>query len=88
MQNKPNKPKEFLLLHHDKMREAVELGYDIRMDEEELLRWMEYYAQDQTQYLIRDLTFIQAELQKYFPDTSMLNRLVTEILELYKPIPF
>ncbi len=35
--------KEFLIANSDKISEAVENGYDIRLDEDEILGWMEKY---------------------------------------------
>lgn len=35
--------KQFILSNSPKFREAVENGYDIRMEEEEILEWMERY---------------------------------------------
>lgn len=43
--------KEFILRHSEKFREAVDNGYDIRMDEEEILEWMERYRSAKYYYL-------------------------------------
>lgn len=40
----PN-PKEFILEKSEHFETAVGLGYDIRMDEEEILHWMKEYGE-------------------------------------------
>ena len=39
------KAKEFILSESKAYRDAVDNGYDIRMDEKEILYWMERYAE-------------------------------------------
>jgi hypothetical protein len=44
-QMKTMKAKEFILSESKAFRDAVDNGYDIRMDEKEILYWMERYAE-------------------------------------------
>ena len=38
--------RDFLIENSDKISEAIEKGYDIRLDEDKILYWMERYKND------------------------------------------
>lgn len=46
-------PKEFIICNDDYYADAVSHGYDIRMEEDDLFKWMEQYA---SQYKLQILT--------------------------------
>ena len=83
--------KEFLITSSTKFEEAVANGYDIRMEEQEILQWMEAYAQHKNRvtekYYLDAFKFIDKELEKYFPDKQMLHGFVVKIIET-NTIPF
>jgi hypothetical protein len=52
-------PKQFILENSDKFREAVENGYDIRMEESEIFEWMERYSQANKYYYLKEGEIVQ-----------------------------
>lgn len=51
----------FILKNSEKHREAVDNGYDIRMDEPEILQWMESYHKESSKELVEALSsFVKA----------------------------
>ena len=52
-------PKEFIISNSAKFAEAVENGYDIRMDEEEIFEWMERYRTAKLYYYLKKGEIVQ-----------------------------
>lgn len=52
-------PKQFITANSDQFKQAVENGYDIRMEEHEIFEWMERYRKAKFYYQLKKGEIIQ-----------------------------